>query len=122
MNLIDFNRQFPNEEACQEHLKATREQQGVIWFQMRSYPPLLERLSQSVAVQALRSSYIAYERNCHALISNAKRQLLDVFHSVDEDYLQSYLDEFCYKFNRRYMDLFERLMVASVSYQNRFMY
>ena len=58
----------------------------------------------------------------HIVISNAKRQLLDVFHSVDEDYLQSYLDEFCYKFNRRYLDLFERLMVASISYQNRFMH
>lgn len=58
----------------------------------------------------------------HIVISNAKRQLLDVFHSVDVEFLQSYLNEFCYKFNRRYMDLFERLMVASVSYRNTFMH
>lgn len=58
----------------------------------------------------------------HIVISNAKRQLLDVFHRVDVDFLQSYLNEFCYKFNRRYCDCFERLMHASVSYQNTFMH
>lgn len=50
----------------------------------------------------------------HIVISNAKRQILDIFHSVKDKYLQSYLNEFCYKFNRRYFDLFDRLMIASV--------
>ena len=57
----------------------------------------------------------------HIVISNAKRQLLDVFHSIDVEFLQSYLNEFCYRFNRRYCDCFERLMYASVTYQNKFM-
>ena len=52
----------------------------------------------------------------HIAISNAKRLLLDIHHSIGNDYLQSYLDEFCYKFNRRYFDsVFERVVVASVS-------
>ena len=58
----------------------------------------------------------------HIVISNAKRQLLDVFHSVDVEFLQSYLNEFCYRFNRRYCDCFERLMYASVTYHNTFMH
>ena len=58
----------------------------------------------------------------HIVISNAKRQILDVFHNVKDEYLQSYLNEFSYKFNRRHMDLFERLMCASVAYQNTFMH
>ena len=54
----------------------------------------------------------------HIAISNAKRLLLDVHHSIGNDYLQSYLDEFCYKFNRRYFDsVFDRVVVASVSCQ-----
>lgn len=54
----------------------------------------------------------------HIAISNAKRLLLDVHHSIGNDYLQSYLDEFCYKFNRRYFDsVFDRVVIASVSYQ-----
>jgi len=54
----------------------------------------------------------------HTAISNAKRLLLDVHHRIDDDFLQNYLNEFCYKFNRRYFDnLFERLMIAAISYR-----
>ncbi len=54
----------------------------------------------------------------HIAISNAKRLLLDVHHRIDDDFLQNYLNEFCYKFNRRYFgDLFDRLLVAAVSYR-----
>ena len=52
----------------------------------------------------------------HIAISNAKRNLLGIYHSVKETYLQSYLDEFCYKLNRRGLkSIFERLIVASVN-------
>jgi hypothetical protein len=54
----------------------------------------------------------------HTAISNAKRMFLDVHHRIDDDFLQSYLNGFCFKFNRRYFDnLFDRLMVAAVSYR-----
>lgn len=60
----------------------------------------------------------------HIAISNAKRTLLDVFHDITPDNLQNYLNEFCYKFNRRYFGdaMFDRLMVAAVSYKNDFRY
>ena len=29
MNLIEFNRHFPNDEACREHLKSLRERNGI---------------------------------------------------------------------------------------------
>lgn len=56
----------------------------------------------------------------HIVISNAKRLLLDIYHDVKSEFLQSYLNEFCYKFNRRNINCFERLMVACVSYQTEF--
>jgi hypothetical protein len=58
----------------------------------------------------------------HIAISNAKRQFLNIYHQMDSLHLQNYLNEFCYKFNRRYFGehLFDRLMVASVSYKNEF--
>ena len=57
----------------------------------------------------------------HIAISNAKRLLLNTYHRVDDDFLQSYLYEFCYKFNRRYFEcMFDRLLIASVS--NRWNY
>ena len=38
----------------------------------------------------------------HTAISNAKRQLLVVYYKIKPEYLQYYLNQFCYKFNRRY--------------------
>jgi len=60
----------------------------------------------------------------HIAISNAKRQLLNSYHNIKPEYLQNYLDEFCYKFNRRYFGefMFNRLLVASVSYKNELRY
>ena len=47
-------------------------------------------------------------------ISNAKRTLLGMYHKIKGKYLQLYLDEFCYKLNRRYFGnkLFDRLTLA----------
>ena len=54
----------------------------------------------------------------HTVIANAKRQLLGIHHSVSDKYIQNYLDEFCYKLNRRYFGIkvFDRLMVAAVNF------
>src|ERR1039458_3554137 len=56
----------------------------------------------------------------HTVISNAKRGLLGIHHSIGKDYIQNYLDEYCYKLNRRYFksDLFERVMLAAISTNN----
>lgn len=50
-------------------------------------------------------------------ISNAKKMLLGIHHNcINEQYMQNYLDEFCYKFNRRYFGdkLSDRLMIAAL--------
>jgi hypothetical protein len=47
----------------------------------------------------------------HTAISNAKRNLLGIFHRIDHDYLQCYLDELIFKLNGRFANnLFDRLM------------
>jgi DNA-directed RNA polymerase subunit RPC12/RpoP len=50
----------------------------------------------------------------HIAISNAKRTLLGLYHKIKGRYLQNYLNEFCYKLNRRYFGerLFDRLSLA----------
>lgn len=50
-------------------------------------------------------------------ISNAKKIILGIHHNcINEQFMQNYLDEFCYKFNRRYFGekLSERLIVAAL--------
>ncbi len=60
----------------------------------------------------------------HLTINNAKKMLLNMYHDVNPAFLQNYLNEFCYKFNRRYYGeaLFERLLTVSVSNKNSFRY
>lgn len=53
----------------------------------------------------------------HIAISNAKRFLLGTYHGVSHKHLQRYLDEFCYRFNRRAWEkqITLRLLTACVS-------
>jgi transposase-like protein len=50
----------------------------------------------------------------HIVISNAKAFINGTFHGLDQKHLQNYLDEFCYRLNRRFLSnsLFARLAVA----------
>jgi len=52
----------------------------------------------------------------HIAISNAKKMCLGVHHSIKRCYMQNYLNEFCYKFNRRFFGekLLDRLLIAAV--------
>ena len=48
-------------------------------------------------------------------ISNLKRFLLGIYHVVKEKYVQHYLDEFCFKLNRRnHPNKFENLLLNSI--------
>jgi transposase-like protein len=53
----------------------------------------------------------------HILASNAKAFILGTYHGLDGKHLQSYLAEFCFRFNRRSWEgqLFDRLLMACVS-------
>lgn len=55
----------------------------------------------------------------HTFIGNLKRILNGIYHKVSDKYLQSYLDEFCYKANRRNMisQLFSRAAIAGSAFK-----
>jgi transposase-like protein len=55
----------------------------------------------------------------HTIISNAKAFITGTFHGLDKKHIQRYLDEFCYRFNRRFheAELFDRLLLACVTAQ-----
>ena len=50
----------------------------------------------------------------HIAIENARRCFDGIYHHMKLKYLQNYLDEFCYKLNRRYFGekLFDRVTIA----------
>lgn len=53
----------------------------------------------------------------HTIIGNAKAFVNGTFHGLEEKHLQRYLDEFCYRFNRRFLEsnLFNHLLSAVAS-------
>ena len=53
----------------------------------------------------------------HIAISNAKRFLLGTYHGVSRKYHQDYLNEFCYRFNRRSWEqqMTDRLLTACIN-------
>lgn len=58
----------------------------------------------------------------YTAISSAKRKLLGVYYKIKPEYLQYNLNQFCYKFNRRYFGekQFDRLLIAAVTYAPNF--
>jgi hypothetical protein len=53
----------------------------------------------------------------HIVISNLKSFVLGTYHGLGPEYLQTYLDEFCYRFNRRKLheSLFDRLLQLALN-------
>lgn len=84
----------------------------------KSYQKLPDIIKEHISIQCFNrkdtSDVLPW---VHTAISNAKRLLLGIHHNVSKQYLQYYLDEFCYKFNRRYFGdrLFDRMLIASIS-------
>ncbi len=79
-----------------------------------SYVDISDFVEVHVTEKSSEETTITTLRWVHIAISNAKRTLLGIYHKVKGKYLQLYLDEFCYKLNRRYFGerLFDRLLIA----------
>lgn len=82
--------------------------------QSASYVDISDYVEVHVSEKSNRETTTTTLRWVHIAISNAKRTLLGIYHKIEGRYLQSYLNEFCYKLNRRYFGekLFDRLVVA----------
>ncbi len=80
----------------------------------RSYLPALKAFLHEHKVYKPDSGSLHW---LHIMISNAKAFILGTYHGLPKAYLQSYLDEFCFRFSRRYFgaSLFDRLAVALVT-------
>ena len=81
----------------------------------RSYrKPLAEKYEHKYEVFDANSDLLHW---LHITIGNAKALVNGTFHGLGEKHFQRYLDEFCYRFNRRYFkeNIFNRLILAVVS-------
>lgn len=82
-----------------------------------SYVDIADYVEMHVTEKSSKESTKETLRWVHIFISNAKRNLLGNYHKIKGKYLQSYLNEFLYKLNRRYFGekLFDRMVVAAIT-------
>ena len=84
----------------------------------KGYMKLKEKISHhQVVVEPNKTKSAKVFPGVNRTISNAKKMLLGTHHNcINQDYGQNYLDEFCYKFNRRYFGdkLSDRLLIAAL--------
>ena len=74
-----------------------------------------QRHEKKITPPALASEWLPL---VHIMIGNMKQFINGTFHGVSSEYLQEYLDEFCYRFNRRFWEpeLPLRLLNACLSH------
>ena len=116
MTLIEFYNHFRDEDVCKKYLKTIREKHRIVcqkcgcshhyWKGYRSQ----WQCSRCGHRTSLTSGTVMHGTVGHVnmvVIPNLKAE------TIDQEVI-------CYKFNRRYCDLFEQLMVASISYKSTF--
>lgn len=97
--------------------KSLEEKTIVLSDKSNRYVDISDNVEGHVSVYSSPKSTNTTLRWVHIAISNAKRTLLGVYHCIKWKNLQAYLNEFCYKLNRRYFGqkIFERLTIAIAS-------
>jgi len=80
----------------------------------KSYPTLAQAGFRHEAIAVKKQKAHALLPHVHTYISNLRSFVQGTYHGLDELHLQQYLDEYCYRFNRRKrrQELFDRLLLA----------
>lgn len=102
-------------EAVNETIAENLDEQSIVFSdKSTSYVDIADLVETHIMEKSTKETTNETLKWVHIAISNAKRNLLGVYHKVKGKYLQLYLDEFCYKLNRRYFGerLFDRMVIA----------
>jgi hypothetical protein len=105
-------------DAVDENLKVSIDEKSIVFSdKSTSYVNISDYVEVHVTEKSSTETTSTTLKWVHIAISNAKRTLLGIYHKIKGEYLQSYLDEFCYKLNRRYFGerLFDRLLIANIN-------
>jgi hypothetical protein len=102
-SLLEFQRLFPDDTACARYLEQARWRGGFICPRcavadgpryISTHTAVAERGDPAVAEE--------YLPIIHLVFSNLKTWLRGTHHGVSPQHLQSYLNEFVFRFNRRF--------------------
>jgi hypothetical protein len=102
-------------EAVDEMVRENIDEKSIVFSDKSSnYINISDHVETHYEEKSTKESAITTFKWVHIAISNVKRWILGIHHKIKGKYLQAYLDEFCYKVNRRYFGerLFDRLVIA----------
>lgn len=102
-------------DAINETIQSSIDERAIVFSdKSTSYIDIADFVDTHIMEKSSKQTTNTTLKWVHIAISNAKRNLLGVYHKIKGKYLQLYLDEFCYKLNRRYFGdkLFDRLTIA----------
>lgn len=102
-------------ESINEYLEENINDMLIVFTdKSKSYVDISDLVEAHYSEQSTKETTNSTLKWVHIAISNAKRNFLGVYHKIEGKYLQLYLNEFCYKLNRRYLGerLFDRLSIA----------
>jgi hypothetical protein len=111
MKVLDSQGSDDINEAVKENI----DQRTIVFSDMsNSYLNISDYVEAHQMEKSSKATTKTTLRWVHIAISNAKRNFHGVYHMIKGRYLQNYLNEFCYKLNRRYFGdgLFQRVTIA----------
>jgi hypothetical protein len=113
MKVLTSHKSIEINKICKENIAKTA---TIITDKSTSYEGFSNMFDTHISFKSDKTVTKTSLKWVHITISNAKRNLLGVYHMITGPYLQNYLNEFCYRLNRRYFgeNLFNRMVIATV--------
>ena len=102
-------------EAINDVVEESIDEKSIVFTdKANTYLDIADYVEMHVSTKSTNETTATTLKWVHIAISNAKRTLLGIYRKIKGKYLQLYLDEFCYKLNRRYFGdrIFDRLTLA----------
>ena len=113
MKVLDSHKK----DSINQTVKENIDEKAIVFSdKSKSYVDIEDFVEMHIQEKSSKKTTNTTLRWVHITISNAKRLLLGIYHKIKGKYLQLYLDEFCYKLNRRYFGehLFDRAIIALI--------
>ena len=102
-------------ESINETIEENLDELSIVFSdKSKSYVDIADFVEAHYTEESTKKSATTTLQWVHIHISNAKRNFLGIYHKISGKNLQRYLNEFCYKINRRYFGkyLFDRMLIA----------
>ena len=126
MKSLEFDWHFSSEDDCERFLKEHREKYGITYAicsgKRHCWTGAEEAMAKSERQTVPGKDTTKVLPWVDVTIANTKSLLRNMYHGVNRELLQLYLNEFCYKLNRVYFGgkTFDRLVIATVKYRSEF--